>query len=51
VTSTKPYCSQYAGALQYFVDQAYGRAVCQVIETKCKAMGDETCLFELRQRE
>ena len=50
VTSTKPYCSQYAGALQYFADRAFGKSACQVIETKCKAMGDDTCLFELRQR-
>lgn len=50
VTSTKPYCSQYAGALQYFVDQAYGKGIYQMIETKCKAVGDDTCLFELRKR-
>ena len=50
VTSTKPYCSQYSGALQYFVDQVFGKGVYQVIESKCKAMGDDTCFFELIQR-
>ena len=50
VVSTRPYCSQYAGALQYFTDRAFGRGVYQVIETKCRAIGDDTCLFELRQR-
>lgn len=50
VTSTRPYCSQYAGALQYFADRAFGTRMYQVVETRCKAMGDDTCLFELRQR-
>ncbi|MBN1881416.1 MAG: 4-vinyl reductase [Deltaproteobacteria bacterium] len=50
VVSRKPYCSPYAGALQYFTDRAFGRGEYLVIETKCKAKGDDTCLFELRQR-
>lgn len=50
VTSTRPYCSPYAGALQYFVDRAFGSRLYQVIETRCKALGDDTCLFEMRQR-
>jgi predicted hydrocarbon binding protein len=45
--STKPYCSQYSGVIQFLSDWSYGKGAFRVIETKCKAMGDSTCLFEL----
>lgn len=50
-SSDKPYCSQYAGALQFFADWSFGKAKYQVIESKCKAMGDETCFLELKERD
>jgi len=46
--SDKPYCSQYAGALQFFAEWSFGKGKYRVIESKCKAMGDETCYLELR---
>jgi len=45
-TSTKPFCSNYAGSLQFIADWVYGKGVYQIRETKCKALGDDTCLFE-----
>jgi predicted hydrocarbon binding protein len=51
VTSRKPYCSQYAGALQFLTDWVYGKGVYLVRETKCRALGDDTCLFEVEKRE
>ena len=50
VSSTKPYCSQYAGGLQCMTDWTFGKGKYQVIEEKCKAKGDDTCLFVLRKR-
>jgi len=50
VTSTKPYCSQYAGGLQFMADWTYGKAVMQVVEEACKAMGHDSCLFVLKKR-
>ncbi len=47
VTSRKSYCSHYAGSLQFIADWVYGKGVYQVRETKCKALGDDTCLFEV----
>ena len=46
--SDKPYCSQYAGAIQFFAEWSLGRGKYRVIETRCKAMGDDTCFLELR---
>ncbi len=46
VTSRKSYCSHYAGCLQFVTDWVYGKGVYQVRETKCRALGDDTCLFE-----
>ena len=50
VTSRKPYCSHYAGSLQFITDWAYGKGAYLVRETKCMAMGDDTCLFEIEER-
>ena len=50
VTSTRPYCSQYAGAVQFLADWSFGKGKYMAKETKCMAMGDETCLFELFER-
>lgn len=51
ITSRKHYCSHYAGSLQFMTDWVYGKGIYQVRETKCKALGDETCLFEIEKRE
>jgi predicted hydrocarbon binding protein len=51
VTSRKPYCSQYAGALQFLTDWVFGKGVYLVRETKCRALGDDTCLFEIEKRQ
>ena len=48
--STKPYCSQYSGALQFFADWSFGKGTYIVLEKKCKAMGDKTCFFELEEK-
>jgi predicted hydrocarbon binding protein len=50
ISSTKPYCAQYAGAMNFFADWAYGKGKYLVRETRCKALGDVTCLFELEPR-
>lgn len=50
VTSKKPYCSHYAGCIQFLADWVFGKGKYLARETKCKAMGDETCLFELETR-
>ncbi len=50
-TSTKPFCSNYAGSLQFIADWVYGKGVYQVRETKCKALGDDTCLFEAEAKD
>ncbi len=49
-TSKKPYCSNYSGAIGFFADWSLGKGKYVVIETKCKALGDETCYFELKER-
>ena len=47
IESTRPYCSQLAGAIQFFSDWSYSKGKFRAMEVKCKAVGDETCLFEL----
>jgi predicted hydrocarbon binding protein len=49
-TSKKPYCSLYAGALSFFTDWVFGKGIYIVRETKCMALGDDTCLFEIEER-
>ena len=46
-TSVRPICATTAGALQYMSDWVYGIKKYIVKETKCKAMGDETCYYTL----
>jgi predicted hydrocarbon binding protein len=46
-TSKRPMCAITAGALQFISDWAYGKKKFVVRETKCKAMGDETCYYSL----
>jgi predicted hydrocarbon binding protein len=46
--TNRPVCLQYTGALQYIADWAYGKNAAQVIETKCKAKGDDTCYYEIK---
>ena len=46
--SDKPYCSQYTGALQFFAEWSFGKGKYRVIESKCKAMGNDTCFLELQ---
>jgi predicted hydrocarbon binding protein len=43
----RPVCLLYTGALQYIADWSYGKNAAQVVETKCKAKGDNTCYYEL----
>lgn len=43
--STKPYCSQYSEALQFFSDWPFGKEKYVVLETQSKAMGAHTCYF------
>ncbi len=50
ISSKKPYCSQYGGAINFFADWAYGKGKYLVRETRCKALGEESCLFELEPR-
>jgi predicted hydrocarbon binding protein len=50
ISSIKPYCAQYAGAMNFFADWAYGKGKYLVRETRCKALGEESCLFELKER-
>jgi len=50
VTSKKPYCSQYAGALSFFTDWTFGKGIYIVKETECRALGNGTCLFEIEKR-
>jgi hypothetical protein len=50
ITSHRPYCSQYAGAITFFADWTFGKGKYLCIETRCKALGDDTCLFELKNR-
>ncbi len=51
VTSRKSYCSHYAGSLQFLVDWVYGKGPYLVRETKCMALGDDTCLFEVEEKD
>lgn len=44
----RPVCLLYTGAFQYIADWAYGKNAGQVVETKCKAKGDDTCYYELK---
>jgi predicted hydrocarbon binding protein len=46
----RPVCLLYTGALQYIADWAYGKNAAQVVETKCKAKGDDTCYYELTMK-
>ncbi len=50
IESTKPYCSQYTGTIQFLSDWSYGKGEYIAEEVKCKAVGDETCLFELKKK-
>jgi predicted hydrocarbon binding protein len=49
-TSRKPYCSNYSGSLQFITDWVYGKGIYLVREVKCKALGDDTCLFEIEEK-
>jgi predicted hydrocarbon binding protein len=48
--STRPYCAQYGGGLQFMVDWTFGKGKMQVVEETCKAMGHGSCLFVIRKR-
>ena len=47
----RPICLMTAGCLQYIADKAFGKDIYWAKETKCKAMGDETCYYVLEKRE
>jgi predicted hydrocarbon binding protein len=44
-------CFVYTGVFQYVADWVYGKNVTQVVETKCKAKGDDTCYYQLQMVE
>jgi predicted hydrocarbon binding protein len=44
-------CFVYTGVFQYIADWAYGKNAARVIETKCKAKGDDTCYYHLQMAE
>jgi predicted hydrocarbon binding protein len=44
-------CYVYTGCMQFVADFAYGKGVKIIVETKCKAKGDETCYYELQTAE
>jgi predicted hydrocarbon binding protein len=44
---TRPVCTMYVGAFQYIADFAYGKGARTIYETKCKAMGDDSCYYTL----
>jgi hypothetical protein len=45
--SDRPICTAFGGVVQYVADRAYGKGAFQVQETKCMAVGDESCYFVL----
>jgi predicted hydrocarbon binding protein len=46
----RPICASYEGVIQYLANWAYGEDVYTVKEKKCKAMGDDSCLFVLESK-
>jgi predicted hydrocarbon binding protein len=48
---SKPVCSLTEGVLDYLAEQSFGKNVYRARETKCKAMGDDTCYYVLEERE
>jgi predicted hydrocarbon binding protein len=46
-----PVCYVYTGVFQYIADWVYGKSAMQVVETRCKAKGDDTCYYELNKAE
>ena len=50
VSNKKPYCSHYAGCVQFLADWVFGKGAYLARETRCKALGDPTCLFEVEAR-
>jgi predicted hydrocarbon binding protein len=46
----RPVCYVYTGCMQYVADFAYGKDVTLMVETKCKAKGDETCYYVLEMK-
>ncbi len=42
-------CFVYTGVFQYIADWVYGKNAAQVIETKCRAKGDDTCYYQLKE--
>ena len=47
----RPMCSIYEGTTQFILDWSYGRGKYIARETKCKGMGDDTCLFTVSEKE
>jgi predicted hydrocarbon binding protein len=47
----RPVCTAYTGIFQYVADLVYGKDVMVMIETKCKAKGDDTCYYKLEKRD
>ena len=47
----RPICTHYEGFIQYIADEAYGKNKYIARETRCMAMGDDTCYFQLIKKE
>jgi predicted hydrocarbon binding protein len=47
----RPMCTHYEGFIQYIADSAFGKNKYIAKETKCMAMGDDTCYFQLIEKE
>ncbi len=43
----RPICTVISGSLQYLANWAFGKGLYVAKETKCRAMGDDTCYFVL----
>jgi predicted hydrocarbon binding protein len=51
IESSKPICSLTEGVLDYIAEMSFGRNTYRGRETKCKAMGDDTCYYILEKRQ
>jgi predicted hydrocarbon binding protein len=51
IESSRPVCSLTEGVLEYIAEISFGKDVYRARETKCKAMGDDTCYYVLEKRE
>ena len=48
--SQRSICTVITGSLQYLANWSFGESIYIAKETKCKAMGDDTCYFVLEKK-